>query len=86
MRIYFKKSFIKQYQKLQKTHQSKVDQALKLFEKNPNNPILKNHALAGRLSGKRSIAAGFDVRIVFEMEGHYVTVTMLAVGTHNQVY
>lgn len=86
MKIYFKKSFIKQYQKLQKSHQTKIDRALKLFEKNPHDPTLKNHALLGRLAGKRSIAAGFDLRIVFEVEGDYVFVMMLAVGTHNQVY
>ncbi|MEK7524655.1 MAG: type II toxin-antitoxin system mRNA interferase toxin, RelE/StbE family [Patescibacteria group bacterium] len=86
MHIYFKKSFIKHYQKLQKFHRTKVDQSLKLFEKNPHNPVLKNHALVGRLAGKRSISARFDMRIIFEVEGHYVTVTMLAVGTHNQVY
>ena len=86
MHIYFKKSFVKQYQKLQKSHRAKVDRALRLFEKNPHYHLLKNRALTGKLAGKRSIAAGFDIRIVFEMEEQYVTVTMLAVGTHDQVY
>lgn len=86
MQIYFKKSFVKQYKKLQKNHRAKVDQTLRLFEKNPHDPILKNHILVGKLLGKRSIAAGFDLRIVFEVEGDYVVVNMLAVGTHNQVY
>ena len=86
MQIYFKRSFIKQYQKLQKNHRKKVDEAIKIFEGNPRDPVLGNHALVGKLLGKRNIAAGFDLRIVFEIEGDYVIVTMLGVGTHNQVH
>ncbi|MCC7197401.1 type II toxin-antitoxin system mRNA interferase toxin, RelE/StbE family [Candidatus Peregrinibacteria bacterium] len=86
MLIVLKKSFVKQYQKLQKASQSKIDNTLRLFEKNPHDPQLKNHALTGKLTGKRSISAGFDLRIVFELEGNYMIVTMLSVGTHNQVY
>lgn len=86
MQIILKKSFVKQYQKLQKANQSKIDNTLRLFEKNPHDPQLKNHALIGKLSGKRSISAGFDLRIVFEIEGNYVIAIMISVGTHNQVY
>lgn len=86
MQIYFKKTFIKQYKRLQSSQQKKVDQALEFFEKNPLDTKLKNHGLVGKLQGKRAISAGFDLRIVFEIQGEYITVTMLAVGTHNQVY
>ena len=86
MKIFFKKSFVKQYHKLKKIDRLRVDNALVLFEKNHFDPSLKNHALTGKLAGKRSIAAGFDLRLVFEMQGNYVTVIMLGVGTHNQVY
>lgn len=86
MHIIFKRSFVKQYHKLQKANQAKVDEAILLFEKNPFDLKLKNHALIGRLADKRSISAGFDLRIVFQIEGDYMVVTMLAVGSHNQVY
>lgn len=86
MQISFKKTFLRQYRKLQKSYQSKVDEALVLFEKNPVDPKLKNHALTGRLTGKRAISAGFDLRLVFESKGDYMVVTMIAVGSHNQVY
>lgn len=86
MQIYFKKSFVKQYKKLQKNSRVKVDEAIRFFEKNPHDPLLKNHALAGKLLGKRSIAAGFDLRIVFMVERDYATVIMIAIGTHSQVY
>jgi addiction module RelE/StbE family toxin len=86
MQIVLKKSFVKQYQKLQKANQNKIDNTLRLFEENPHDPQLKNHPLIGKLAGKRSISAGFDLRIIFELEGNYMIVTMLSVGTHNQVY
>ena len=58
MKLIFKKSFLKQYQKLNKANQTKVNESLLLFEKNPLDPNLKNH----------------------------ITVIMLGVGTHSQVY
>ena len=87
MQILFKKTFIKQYKKLQGFNRSKIDHTLKLFEKNPFHPDLRNHALVGKLKGKRSISAGFDLRIVFELEDNkYMIVVMLGVGSHNNVY
>lgn len=86
MQIYFKKTFLKQYKKLQKRHRENVDQAIERFKENPHDPSLKNHALVSKLLGKRSIVAGFDLRIIFEVEGDYITVIMLGVGSHNQVY
>lgn len=86
MKLYFKKSFIKQYAKLKKPDQVKIDQALELFVDNPYHPQLHNHALVGKLTGKRAVSAGFDLRIIFESKKDYITVTMLAVGTHNQIY
>lgn len=81
-----KKSFLKTYAKLKASQREKVDLALRNFLKNPTDPILRNHALKGNLTGKRAIRAGFDLRIVFKVEGDYVRVLMLSVGTHNQVY
>jgi addiction module RelE/StbE family toxin len=86
MQIFFKKSFIKQYRRLRKSDRGKVDSALEVFENNPKDIRLYNHALVGKLEGKRSISAGFDLRIIIKVEGDYVFVTMLAVGTHSQVY
>lgn len=86
MKIKFRKSFVKQYSKLSLKQRYFVDAALKLFEANPNDIKLKNHALKEELKGYRAISAAFDVRLVFKVEGDYVYVEMIAVGTHNQVY
>ena len=81
-----KKSFLKDYAKLSVPQREKVDFALRSFLKSPQDSVLRNHALKGKLAWKRAIRAGFDLRIVFKVEGDYVRVLMLSVGTHNQVY
>ncbi len=86
MDLRYRKSFKKQYIKLQLKDKGKVDKALEMFEENPHDPILRNHPLSGDLEGRRSISASFNIRIIFHVEGEYITVTMLNVGTHNQVY
>jgi addiction module RelE/StbE family toxin len=86
MKIVFKKSFVKQYTKLNRSKRDSVDTAIRIFEKNPLTPELMNHALKGKLQGKRAISAGFDLRIVFKVNGDYVLVEMLGAGSHNQVY
>ena len=86
MKIIFKKSFTKQYAKLNENKRLSVDETIRVFAHDPKIPYLKNHALKGKLTGKRAISAGFDLRIVFKVDGDYILVEMLAVGSHNQVY
>ena len=86
MEITFKKSFVKRYNKLQKNNREIIDKTIDIFKENPFDPILKNHPLHGRMEGKRSIAAGNDLRVIFKIEGNYIKVIFMDVGTHNQVY
>ena len=86
MEIIFKKSFVKRYKKLAANIKEKVDKSIDIFERNPFNPILKNHPLQGKMAGKRSISAGNDLRIIIKVEGNYIKVFFLNVGSHNQVY
>lgn len=86
MDIRYRKSFQKDYKKLSKIQKVRVNKAIELFQKDPFNPLLKNHELSGKMEEIRSIAAGFDLRILLEVEGNYITVTMLEVGTHSQLY
>ncbi|MBU0459058.1 hypothetical protein KJ652_00720 [Patescibacteria group bacterium] len=60
--------------------------ALNLFANDPKNPDLYNHALKGELQGKRSISVGFDLRIVFIVEGNYEHVILFSVGKHEDAY
>lgn len=86
MQLKYHRIFEKQYAKLSLSLRSKVDVALLLFKKNPLDRVLHNHSLKGKLEGRRSIAAAFDLRLIFTVEGDYVVVQFLEVGTHNQVY
>ena len=86
MKIVYRKRFMKQYRKLQKRQQHSVADVVDLFRQDPKNKKLCNHALKGDMQGMRSISAGFDLRIIFMVYGDYITVIMLSVGTHEEVY
>ena len=86
MKIIYQKRFQKQLQKLQKHQKFAVADAIDLFQANPHDPLLKNHPLQGVMKGRRSLVAGFDLRIIFEEHDGYAIVLMIAVGTHGEVY
>lgn len=86
MEIIYNKYFVKSYKKLQNKDQKLVDKTLKIFAKNPHNPILRNHELKGNKKGIHSIDVKFDLRILFLKKGNYIKVIMLEIGTHSQIY
>jgi addiction module RelE/StbE family toxin len=86
MKIQTTRRFDKAYAKLTDDDKDRVDDALRLFEKNPFNPSLDNHKLKGKLKEFRAITAGYDLRLVYREEGGHVVVIFLSVGTHDQVY
>jgi len=86
MRLVYQKEFLKGYKKLGQKDKDAVNDALRAFMENPENPKLRNHALKGKLKGYRSIDAGFDLRIHFYEEGDYVAVFLVRVGSHSQLY
>lgn len=86
MQIKFHRNFEKRFKKLSDKFKKKTIAAIRRFEKNPFDPVLKNHALTGNLIGKRAFSIAGDMRIIFEEFDNYVLVIMLDIGTHNQVY
>lgn len=86
MIIVFHKDFDKRYQKLHRNIQNKVDEKIRMFQKNPHDVILRNHPLKGKLFGKRAFSVSGDMRIVFQEYDSYMLVFILDIGTHNQVY
>ena len=86
MKIKGNKQFKKQFKRLPKKLQEKVKSAILLFEQDPFNPRLRNHALHGRMAGKRAIVVTGDVRIIFQEFDDYTLVIFLDVGGHGQVY
>lgn len=86
MEIIYLKGFKKSYDKLSKIDQNAVDEILCIFQKNPLEPTLKNHALKWDKLGFRAISAGFDLRILYREEWDHAIVFLIKTGSHNQVY
>lgn len=86
--ILFTKKFTKQYQTLLKNQPKKAKKLEKLTEifiQNPRHPLLKTHALGGKLAGKSAFWVSYNLRVVFQWLNKN-SVRFLAIGTHNQVY
>jgi len=86
MEIYYHKNFDKAFLRLSLKMQKKVEETIASFANNPYSSQLDNHALHGKQKGKRSISAGGDLRLIFQVEENYERVQFILVGTHTQVY
>jgi len=58
---------------------------LKLFTENPNNRILRNHQLVGKMKGLFAISINGDIRAIYFLKDQN-TAHFIDIGTHNQVY
>ncbi len=87
MKIYPTKNFKKNYKKRIKSNKRLVkrfDERYDLFEENPENPILLDHSLSGKLTGHRAFSVTGDIRVIYYI---FENVTYFVdIGTHNQVY
>jgi addiction module RelE/StbE family toxin len=66
MRIIYSKTFMKQFKKIPKGFQEEVNERIKLFKENPENPTFKIHKLHGRLSQFQAFSINYNYRIIFE--------------------
>ncbi len=64
---------------------SQVTERVKLFQQNPNNPILHNHRLTGVKKDLSSFSVTGDIRIVYLLVSKDKAI-FLDIGSHNQVY
>ena len=86
MRVVYHKEFEKTLKKLPSTLQRKAQEATDIFKDNPFDPRIGNHALAGKILGKRAFSVTGSVRIIFKEYDNYVLVLFLDIGSHPQVY
>ena len=70
MKLIYKKSFVKAYSKLSLRDRKKVDEALLLFMNDATDVNLRNHALHGKLHGKRAISAGLICGLYLPLKGN----------------
>lgn len=80
------KSFLKSYSALSPVQKERVRIATEEFTADRSNPALRDHPLKGRMKGLRSFSASWDLRVIYREEGGFITVILLDVGSHNQVY
>ncbi len=82
MKILYKPSFIKDYNKLPPDLQTEVKEKIQLFHIKDNHHRLKVHKFKGRLKDSYSFSVNYSHRIVFEYESAD-TVVFMSVGTHD---
>ena len=86
MRFLRTKGFTKAVARLTNRQVDALDAALALYEQDRRHPTLRDHALKGAMKGLRSFSAGWDLRVIYREEGGFITVILVDVGSHNQVY
>ena len=85
MIILNKKSFDKQYKKLDGKIQKKYKEKILLFIENKNNPVLNNHRLNGYDPERNSINITGDIRAHYEIVD-VDTYLFVEIGTHSELY
>ncbi|HEY8681656.1 MAG TPA: hypothetical protein VIM06_00665 [Rhodanobacter sp.] len=59
---------------------------LLLLQANPHHPLLRLHALAGKLSGLHSVSINLSYRITLELVIRDQQIVPINVGDHDAVY
>lgn len=82
MTVRYTSTFAKHYKKLPAKIKQQARKREKIFRRNPANPMLKTHALTGKLKGYYSFSIIHQYRImfIFEPDG---SVTFIDLGTHS---
>ena len=83
--IQFTKDFTKQFKKLKITQQTRFYERLDLFKNNPNDRLLRDHALKGKYISYRSIDVQGDLRALYYIQNDKIIIFAL-IGTHSQLY
>ena len=88
LKINFSKKFRKSYQKSPTKVKKQFQKRLKIFIKNPFNPLLKNHRLTGKYKVYRSINITGDWRALFSTRNFKksLIIEFKFFGTHSQLY
>ena len=85
MAIISSKYFLKQYKKLPKDIQGKVDKRLEIFMLDNQNSILNIHGLRGEYNGKYSFNVTADYGVIFAYTEEDVAM-LIDIGTHSKLY
>lgn len=88
MKIKFSKKFRKQYIKSDEKIRAVFEKRLQIFMRDPIDPQLRNHQLAGNFKDYRSINITGDWRAIYSQSKSEedVVVVFEMFGTHSQLY
>ena len=84
MEVRFHRRFYKYYEKLPAKVQTRFNERLVQFGKNPSDLSLRNHELNGKWFPYRSIDVTGDYRAIYIMDEGVAL--FVAIGTHSQLY
>jgi addiction module RelE/StbE family toxin len=84
-RVDFSKTFVKQFKKLRPAQQERFYERLELFQRDPHDRRLRDHALKGKYQGYRSIDIEPDLRALYYNAGDRLVIFAL-IGSHAQLY
>ncbi len=88
MIVQYSPLFLKELKKLNVKIYKSLRKQLLIFSKDPNNPILRNHALRGDWKGYRSINITADWRVIYEeiKSGNEIIAYFSYLGVHKELY
>lgn len=82
MKIYYSSKFAREYRKLPLAVKKLAEEKELIFRKDPHDPALKTHKLAGRLKGFWSFSIDYQHRIIFEFAKEEL-IWFHSVGNHS---
>ena len=85
MEVRFHRKFYKLYERLPAKIQTRFEERLVIFQREPLHPTLRNHSLSGQWIDRRSISITGDYRAIYK-EVDEKTALFEAIGTHSQLY
>jgi addiction module RelE/StbE family toxin len=81
--------FERRLERFNRTHPALRDELTSLFlnlQEDPFQPRLRFHRLTGRLVGLSAVRLTYDIRLVFEIDTDAGLITLINIGTHQEVY
>lgn len=80
--------FRRKYLKANVRIRNKVDECIRIFVKNPNDPFLNNHKLRREWVGHRSIDITSDWRVIYKeiIIGDQIIAYFVDIGIHKELY
>lgn len=85
MEFLHSRKFDKNFKRLPNALRQQFFERQDIFAEDRRHPLLRDHALHGKLLGYRSFAMTGDISVLYE-EVSVSTVLLINVGTHHELY